>query len=132
MNQERPQNSTLPATPSGPTPFVIAAVLGAALWFGISMLTGRREPWDAGAYWALAYPAAIVTAALLGYFYPERPWRWPAVLFASQFLAMCIRNGELGNLWPLGIAMFAILAVPAVIAARLAARFSRRSARGDA
>ena len=132
MNHERPRNSDLPATPSGPTPFIVAAVLGASLWLGTAMLTGRREPWDAGAYWALAYPAAIVSAALLAYFYPERSWRWPAVLFASQFLAMCVHNGELGNLWPLGIAMFAILAVPAVIAARLAARFSRRSARGDA
>jgi hypothetical protein len=131
MTPDQSRNSDLPATPYGPVPFLIAVVLGAALWFGISMLTGKREPWDAQAYWALAYPAAILAAALLGYFYPERPWRWAALLFASQFLAMCVRNGELGNLWPLGIAVFAVLALPAVIAARLAARFNRRPARGD-
>lgn len=132
MKQEQPRNSDLPTTEHGPAPFLVAAVLGAALWLGTATLTGRHEAWDAGAYWAFAYPAAIVGAALLGYFYPERPWRWPAVLFATQFLAMCIQSGELGALWPLGIVMFAVLAIPAVIAARLAARFARRSAQGDA
>jgi hypothetical protein len=64
-------------------------------------------------------------SAFLGYSYPERPWRWALVLFESQFLAMCIRNGELGNLWPLGMAVFAIIALPGIAAAKLASRFSR-------
>ena len=132
MKHEQSRDSDLPLTAPGPAPFLVAAVLGVALWLGTAILTGRREPWDSGAYWALAYPAAIVAAALLAYLYPERPWRWPAVLFAAQFLAMCVHNGELGNLWPLGIAMFAVLSMPAVIAARLAARFARRSTQGEA
>jgi len=112
-------------------PVVVAVSVGAALWFAASMLTGKREPWDASAYWTLVYPAAIVVAALLGYFFSERPWRWPALLFASQFLAMCVRNGELGNLWPLGLVMFAVLALPAVAAASIAARFRSRSRPDD-
>lgn len=35
---------------------------------------------------------------------------------------MCVGNGELGHLWPLGMAFFAVIALPAVFAARLAAR----------
>ena len=102
----------------------IAAVVGFALWFATSMLTGRREPWDASAYWAIAYPLAIATCGLLGYLYSERPWRWAMVLFLAQFVAMCVRNGELGNLWPLGMGLFVVLALPGVVAAKVAARFN--------
>jgi len=106
----------------------IAAVVGFALWFVSSLLTGKREPWDATAYWVLAYPLAVLTCALLGYWYPERSWRWALVLFEAQFIAMCVRNGELGNLWPLGMALFALVALPGIVAAKVAARFSIASA----
>jgi hypothetical protein len=111
-------------------PYLVAVVVGAALWVTASMLTGRREPWDASAYWAVAYPLAILASAVLGYFYPERPWRWPLALFAAQFVSMCVLNGELGNLWPLGLVLFAVLALPAVLAAALAARLVDRSREG--
>ena len=54
------------------------------------------------------------------------------VLFASQFLAMCVRNGELGSLWPLGLALFAVLALPGVVLATVAARFRRAPDQGAA
>ncbi|WP_448192548.1 hypothetical protein [Azospirillum sp. sgz301742] len=98
-----------------------------ALWFIVSLFTGKREPWDASAYWVFAYPAAILISAFLGYSYPDRPWRWALVLFESQFLAMCLRNGELGNLWPLGMALFAAIALPCVLAAKLASLLGRPS-----
>jgi hypothetical protein len=110
----------------------IAALVGAALWFVTSLVTGKREPWDAAVYWAVAYPVAIGASAILGYAYRDRPWRWPLVLFEAQFIAMCLRNGELGNLWPLGMALFAVIAVPGVVAARAAARFKTASGEGTA
>jgi hypothetical protein len=109
-----------------------AAVVGVALWFVSSLLTNKREPWDASVYWALAYPLAILTCALLGYRYPERPWRWSLVLFEAQFVAMCVRNGELGNLWPLGMLLFAVVALPGIVAAKVAARFSTAAAESNA
>jgi hypothetical protein len=119
------RNSTIPVS--------IAAIAGAGLWYAAAMTTGRREPWDATAFWVAAYPAAILTCALLGYRYPERAWRWALVLFASQFLAMCVRNGELGSLWPLGMALFGIVALPGVVVARFASRFGApRAATVDA
>ncbi|HQR21110.1 MAG TPA: hypothetical protein PKV98_09590 [Burkholderiaceae bacterium] len=108
-------------------PVLIAAAIGAALWIAASVVSGRREAWDASAYWALAYPAAIVASALLGYFFPTRAWRWPLALFAAQFVAMVVRNGELGGLWPLGLMLFAVLALPSMLAAHVAARIGRGS-----
>jgi peptidoglycan/LPS O-acetylase OafA/YrhL len=115
---------------SAVAPVVIAAAVGIALGSAVSLVSGRREAWDAPAYWIVAYPAAILACAWLGYAYPERTWRWPLILFEFQFVAMCIRNGELGNLWPFGVALFAIIALPGMIAARVAARFGRRANEG--
>lgn len=100
----------------------IAATVGTALWFVTSMLTGRREAWDASQYCTIAYPLAILTCALLGYRYPARPWRWVLVLFFAQFIAMCLRSGEVGNLWPLGMVLFAVLSLPGIAAAMATAR----------
>lgn len=96
------------------------------LWLATAFLTGRREAWDAPAYWGVAYPAALLVSAYLGRAFPERPWRWVLVLFESQFVAMCLRNGELGSLWPLGMVMFGVIALPGVLAANITARFGRR------
>jgi hypothetical protein len=100
----------------------LALVIGAGLWIGASLLGGRREAWDGAAYWALAYPLALLAAALLGWRFPDRPARWALLLFAGQFVGMVLRNGELGSLWPLGLVVFGVLALPAVLLARLAAR----------
>jgi hypothetical protein len=108
-------------------PFAIAVASGMALWFAASLASGPREAWDAAPYWVAAYPLALLAAACLGYACPERAKRLAVVLFAAQFVAMCIRNGELGNLWPLGLALFTVLALPAAVAARLAARLRRRT-----
>lgn len=109
-----------------PAPAITAAsVVGVALWFATSTLTGKREAWDASAYWVVAYPVALFACAVLGHRYPERPWRWALVLFEAQFLAMCVRNGELGGVWPLGIVLFAVIALPGMLAAKLGARHGR-------
>ncbi len=108
----------------------MAMVVGALLWILASVLGGRREPWDSAAYWGFAYPAAIFVAGCIGFFFPDRPWRWALALFGAQFVAMCILNGDLGNLWPLGLVLFAILATPAVFVATVASRLSSRSRPG--
>jgi hypothetical protein len=103
-----------------------AALAGIAIWIACAGMAGRREAWDAGLYWSCFYPGAIVLSAVFGYLWPERPWRWPLILFVAQFVAMCIRNGEVGNLWPLGVALFALLSLPGIVAARVAALWGSR------
>jgi hypothetical protein len=107
-------------------PFVLAAIGGVVLWIAASFISGKREAWDAGFYWTVAYPAAIALSGLLGFLWPKASWRWPLVLFLFQFVGMVIRNAELGGLWPLGMILFAVLSVPGVVLARLAARFRER------
>lgn len=108
-------------------PVILAAVAGLLLWCVAAALTRRPEPWDSAAYWAVVYPVSIAACAGLGFRFPSRPWRWALVLFEAQFVAMALRKGELGNLWPLGMVLFAVIAVPGMAAAALAARRSRRA-----
>ena len=110
---------------SAGTPYAIAIAAGAAIWLVVSLATGSREAWDAGIYWSVFYPLAIVVCGTLGHRFPERPWRWALALFFAQCLAMALRNGEIGNLFPLGLFMFGVLSVPAVAAAKFGARLSK-------
>jgi hypothetical protein len=102
--------------------YAIAFAAGIVIWFAATAASGRREAWDAGIYWMLFYPLAIAVAALLGYRHPDRPWRWAVTLFLAQFVAMGLRSGEIGSLAPLGLVVFGMLSLPAVAAARFAAR----------
>ncbi len=100
--------------PNAPVPYALAIVAGAILWAVGSAATDRREAWDAGSYWMIFYPAAIVICGFLGYVFPERPWRWCIALFTAQFVTMAMLSGEIGNLAPLGLVMFGILSLPAI------------------
>lgn len=111
------------------TPLAIALVAGIVLWLVASFVTGQREPWDSSAYWWLIYPVATAACGYLGYCYPERPVLSSIVLFGGQFLGMVLRNDEIGNLWPLGMVLFAIIAIPGMLVATIAARVARKTAR---
>lgn len=121
---------TRPRRSFGAVPWLIAIVAGVTLWLVAGVLSGQREPWDADGYWKVAYPVAVVICAALGYLWPIRAWRWPLVLFEAQLLGMWLRSGEIGNLWPLGMMLLAVLALPGVAVALLAARWARAARSG--
>ena len=108
-------------------PYSIAIVGGLLLMFAAAEVSGRREAWDSGIYWAVFYPISIVACGVLGYSFPERAWRWAPALFLGQCVAMLLRNGELGNLFPLGLILFGILSLPGVAVAKLGAKLKGRA-----
>ena len=105
----------------------VALAAGAALWLGTAALSGRREAWDSPLYWSAAYPLCIALAALLAYVAPGRPARWAFAIMLVQPLAMALASGVDFGLLPLGLMLFAFLALPAVLAARLVARLRLRA-----
>lgn len=104
-----------------------ATLGGAAIWIAISALTGRREAWDSGIYFTIGMPLVCVLAFVLGIIEPVRAWRWGVAPFAGQFLAMLLTQG-VGSLLPLGVIVFAVLSIPAVIAASIGAAIGKRRA----
>lgn len=108
--------------------WLLAAATGLVLWTLAALIDGKNEAWDGAAYWRVAYPLAIVAAAVLGYRHPRRPWRWPLAMMAAQLVALVIGAADPGLL-PLGVLMFAVITLPAVIVALIGAAVRRRFVR---
>ena len=107
----------------------VALASGALLWLGTAHVSGRREAWDSPLYWSAAYPLCIALAALLAYLAPERPARWAFAIMLVQPIAMVLASGSDFGLLPLGLILFAALALPPFAAAKVAASVRARRAR---
>lgn len=101
--------------------YYIAATAGALLWLGTMAVSGRNEAWDSPLYWSVAYPLCLLFAGVFGYVEPARPWRFALALMLVQPVVMILTSGSSFSLLPLGVIMFAILALPAIIVARISA-----------
>jgi hypothetical protein len=112
-------------------PVAIAIVAGILAWDLVRLIGGRREAWDDPNYWVVGYPLMLGAALMLGLGFPERPWRWAVVIVAAQavwalFLGWAT-DGSV-SLFPVGLAMFAVLALPCVVAAYAGQWLARRLA----
>lgn len=106
--------------------YAFSIVGGVLLWLGAMAASGKREAWDSGLYWVVAYPLAILFAGWLGYEFPDRPWRWALAIMLAQAVTLALTAASLGLL-PLGLVVFAILSLPLMAAAMLGARWGRRN-----
>lgn len=113
---------------SGKATWAYAGALGggALLWLVSAGISGKTEAWDSSLYWTIAYPLAIALAGGLGYWAPEKPWRWGLAVMLAQALALAVSSSGFGLL-PLGLILFTILALPAVALAKLMAKIRLRS-----
>ena len=98
----------------------IAAATGVIVWVVINAITGQREAWDSTLYMGLGLPLLYAVAAALAYQVPTKPWRWGVLPFAAQFVWM-LATEPIGGLAVLGLAFMAVLSVPAIVFARVAA-----------
>lgn len=96
-----------------------AFVAGTILWSVTGIATSGREMWDTALYWNAAYPAALLIAAGVAVFHPVRPWRWCPTLMLAQIPVMLATESGL-SLLPLGLALLAMLSLPAMLAASIA------------
>ena len=103
----------------------LAAGVGVAVWLAPWALLGGREAWDHWTYFTISIPVMCVVAGYAGFRAKSRSWRWPLTLVLAQF-ATALLLGGFGNLLPLGIVVFLVLAVPMFITAAVSAYISRR------
>jgi hypothetical protein len=109
---------------------LVAIATGVALELAVQMAGGRREAWDSPIYWTVGIPAAAVVAAVIGYVASGKEWLSTALIVPSQVFTMMVRSGELGSLWPLAVALSAILSAPFIAAAFVTSRLARHRAGG--
>lgn len=115
------------STPPNPEKnlYVLTAAVAIAVWLAPWLLLGRKEAWDHWTYFTVSIPIMSVIAAYAGFRGKSRWWRWPLTLALAQFATALLLNG-LGNLFPLGIIVFLVFAMPMAIAAAVAAWVARR------
>ncbi len=106
--------------------YAIALVGGALLWVVTAAATGRSEAWDSPVYWTVAYPLAIAPAGVLALVEPHRAWRWGLAVILVQPVAMLVTASTSASMLPLGLVLFALLSLPAVLAAVVTAWLARR------
>lgn len=108
------------------------AILGGSLlWLLGMLLGGRSEAWDSPVYWTVCYPAAFLLAVAISWQIPERAWRWGLAIMLAQAVVLAATAGDF-SLLPLGLILFAILALPLIGAANVTARLCRRRRAGRA
>jgi hypothetical protein len=108
--------------------YVLTAAVAVAVWFAPWLVLGRKEAWDHWTYFIVSIPIMSIAAAYAGFRASSRWWRWPLMLVFAQF-ATALLLGGFGNLFPLGVIVFVIFAVPMVITTALAAWIARRRER---
>lgn len=107
----------------------ISAVAGAAGWLAIAEVADRREAWDSELYFSVFLPAIACIVAALGFFAPERAWRWAFAPFGAQAVVAVVQNPG-ANLLPIGLIVFAVYGAVCLVPARAGVALRRRLERG--
>jgi hypothetical protein len=94
---------------------------GAYLWLWAAGFDLGREGWDNPTYFTRGLPALLVLCFVLGAVAPVRAWRWGIAPMAAQAV-LAFAGNPTANLLPLGLLLFAGLAVPCAGAAALGGR----------
>jgi hypothetical protein len=108
--------------------FVLAMNVGVSLISILEQHGGSFRFW----YWLAIFPWLCVMAAAFGAWVPRRAWRWGVAPLLGQWLWEVAVHGDqigIGNLGPFAhlvvFGQYALTAIPCVIAAEVAASWSR-------
>jgi hypothetical protein len=102
-------------------------ILGGLYWQFVCQITNVQEPWDAPAYWSVAYPISLVLSATTGWFLKNRGWTAGAVLTLAQFPVIWLNNGTGSPFWVVGLLILFVLAIPAATISAVAGWFACRA-----
>lgn len=104
----------------------VLIILGGLYWQFVCQLTNVQEPWNAPAYWSVAYPISLVLSAATGRFLKNRGWSAGAVLTLAQLPVIWLNNGTSDPFWAVGVLILFVLAIPAATISAVAGWFASR------
>jgi len=88
---------------------ILLALSGLAVWVLITSLTNRREAWDSVYFWRYGVPAMLLMNAVAGFIEPERIKLKGIISVSLQPVAMTVKAGEVGSMFPFGLVVFLVL-----------------------
>jgi len=110
------------------TAFTFAGLIGVFIVLVLAPFGGERELLDTGIFYVIGVPLGAATAAVFAWHWPQHAWRYGMAVALGQCLGVFIVAGELANLFPLTIVLFALLASPMVLTATVTGWLHRRGA----
>lgn len=107
---------------------VLASALGGFLvCLAISIVTGRKEAWDADVYFSIGIPVMCLIIFVVAFRYPHRAWRWTLWMAAGQAGAISTSGHSL-SLWPLAIVATMVMSIPQFVTGTIASKLAQRRA----
>lgn len=103
--------------------FAASALAGLGVCLAITWVTGKKEAWDASAYYSVGIPVMCAFIFVLGYLFPIKPWRWTLSMAVGQSAAVALAGNSF-SLWPLSLLAMAVLSIPQLIAGMVASKIA--------
>ncbi len=111
-------------------PYALSFIAGLAICLFITVTSGRKEAWDAPAYFTVGIPMMCLVIFAISYWFPQRAWRWALSMAIGQSVAMVMGGGS-ASLWPLAIIAMTVVSVPQFIVAMVASGIAKKMAPPD-
>lgn len=111
-------------------PYAVSFIAGLAICLFITLTSGRKEAWDAPAYFSIGIPMMCLVIFALSYWFPQRAWRWALSMAIGQSVAMVLGGGS-ASLWPLAIIAMTVVSLPQFIVAMVASGIAKKKTPPD-
>lgn len=108
---------------NGALPYAVSFIAGLAICLLITMISGRKEAWDAPAYFSIGVPVMCVVIFAVSHRFPQRTWRWALSMAVGQSVAIVMGGGS-ASLWPLAIIAMTVVSLPQFVVAMIAGRIA--------
>ena len=109
------------------------ALIGLAVWTGLSAFSGYSEAWEMPAYFYFGLPLMMTAVYVASYQMPRRIWRWPLWLVGGHQIGVCMSGLGMQSglsllilLLALAILLAALFSVPAMLGSMMARRVGQR------
>ena len=101
--------------------WLISTASGLVLWSYANWVQGTQEPWDGPDYWTTFLPLAVGLSFVVGFIFPEKPWRWPLAIMLAQVPVMLIATNQSPTFLVLGLGLLVAFSLPGMLASKLGA-----------
>ncbi|ESU29446.1 hypothetical protein FLJC2902T_08490 [Flavobacterium limnosediminis JC2902] len=98
---------------------------GIIFWITLCNLTDQTEAWDSVHYYTIGLPVFMLINLFFGYIAPNNAWKWGALSTMAQLIPLILMS-EPSPFWAVGVITFVIFSIPAILAAMLGSKLSKK------
>lgn len=105
-----------------------AALVGLLTCLTLTIFTGDDIAWDSTLYYFIGIPVMCFMAYVLGFSFPEAPWRWVVCMAGGQLCSVLFVQDAM-VLWWLTAGFLLMVSIPQLVAAYIGSSIAWNRAR---